>query len=375
MKTDALWSTSRAWIEIHAGRLRHNAAELKRAMPDGCELMAVVKADAYGHGACEVSRQLNQAGVSAFAVATIEEGMALRESGVSGEILILGYTDVRRAREISRYDLSQTLIGLDYAKALNAQGVALKAHLKIDTGMGRLGIWSGDVSGARSVFFMGNLDLCGMFTHLCRVEGRNEADAAFTKEQAARFYRLAGALKESGIRLPKLHVQSSYGFLNYPEISCDYVRAGLALYGALGEETRLRLNLCPALSLKSRIALIRSVKKGSGIGYGKSFTVRRDSRIAILPIGYGDGFPRSLSCGKGSVRIRERLAPVAGRVCMDQLAVDVTDVEGAAEGDEAALICADGCSELSAPAVAKRSGSISNELLCRLSARLPVVLV
>ncbi len=371
-----VFGTDRAWIEINVGNLRHNAEVLRDEVPSGCELMAVVKAQAYGHGAVLTATQLNRVGVRAFAVATIDEGIELREGGVGGEILILGYTGVGRASELKEYDIMQTLISHEYAEALNDQGIAVKTHIKVDTGMHRLGIPAGELSGIRDIFFMENLEVCGMFTHLCCADSRKPEDVRFTREQIDRFYKLADDLRDSGISIPKLHIQSSYGLLNYPGLACGYVRAGIALYGVPStpkDDTILKLDLRPVLSLKSRVVLIRLVKKGDGVGYGRSFTASRDTRIAILPVGYGDGFPRSLSDGKGHVLIGRHVVPIAGRICMDQLAVDVTDVEDVSVGDVATLIGAEGYHELSAPSVADSSGSISNELLCRMGARLPVI--
>ena len=311
--------TERAWIEVNTENLCHNVETLKKAMQPGCELMAVVKAQAYGHGAVLTASYLNQMGVSAFAVATVEEGIALREAGIRGEILILGYTDVRRAEELKEYDLMQTLISYEYADALNQQGVTVKAHIKIDTGMHRLGIACGELSAVRKLFFMENIRVCGMFTHLCCSDSRQPDDMAFTRGQIEKFYSLVDALRDSGIILPKLHIQSSYGLLNYPDLVCDYVRVGIALYGVLSapnDDTVLKPDLRPVLSLKSRVVLIREVRAGESVGYGRSFTAGHTARIAILPIGYGDGFPRSLSEGKGRVLIRQYVAPVVGRICI-----------------------------------------------------------
>lgn len=370
------FETGRAWIEVNVGNLRHNVETLKKAMQPGCELMAVVKAQAYGHGAILTASQLNKMGVLAFAVATVDEGIALRKGGIYGEILVLGYTDVGRAPELKEYDLMQTLISFEYAEALNSQGIAVKVHIKIDTGMHRLGIASEELSAIRKVFLMENLKVCGMFTHLCCSDSRHPDDIAFTKGQIDSFYGMTDALRNSGIILPKLHIQSSYGLLNYPYLACDYVRAGIALYGVLSspdDDTVLKPDLRPVFSLKSRVVLIRKVEAGESVGYGRSFTAGRDTRIAILPIGYGDGFPRNLSGGKGSVLIKQYIVPIVGRICMDQLAVDITDTEGISVGDIATLAGAEGYDELSVPAVADCSGSISNELLCRMGARLPVI--
>lgn len=369
--------TQRAWIEVDIANLAHNVKVIRETMPKGCELMAVVKAEAYGHGAYAVAAYLNKMGVSAFAVATIEEGISLRKQGIAGEILILGYTDVRRGSDLRTYDLTQTLIDLSYARELESRGIKVKAHLKVDTGMHRLGIDWKDISGGREIFAMKNLKIRGIFTHLCCSDSREPSDIAFTRGQIDKFYFFIQKLKESGIVIPKLHIQSSYGLFNYPDLACDYVRAGIALYGVLsspGDETVRKPDLRPVLSLKSRVALVRKVEKGEFFGYGRRFVAGRDTRIAILPVGYGDGFPRNLS-GKGAVaEISGQYVPVVGSICMDQLALDVTEAEGVSPGDTATLIGNGGGEAVSAPLVAGRFGSISNELLCRMGARLPIVI-
>jgi len=373
---NTLLKTDRSWIEINIKNLEHNVEILKKAMPPKCELMAVVKAEAYGHGAYEISTTLNRMGVMSFAVATIDEGIKLREYGIRGEILILGYTDINRAYELQKFNLMQTLIDFEYAKALNRQNIAVKVHIKIDTGMHRLGIPCGEISEVKKVFFMKNLSICGIFTHLCCADSRLAEDVTFTKEQISSFYSLIDTLKSNGITIPKLHIQSSYGFLNYPDLVCDYIRVGIALYGVFSspnDDTELKLGLRPVLSLKSQVVLIRSVNKGDGIGYGRSYTTERDSRIAVIPIGYGDGFPRNLSDKNGSVLINKHILPIVGRICMDQIAIDITDAKDVRVGDIVTLIGAEGNDELSAPAIASDAGSISNELLCRMGARLPVI--
>ncbi len=368
--------TGRAYIEINLNNLEHNAAALQKAMPKECKLMTVVKREAYGHGAFEIASHLEKMGVDAFATATIDEAIQLRKYGIRGEILILGYTDVLRASELKKYHLTQTLIDFDYARALNSQGIAVKVHLKIDTGMHRLGIPAENFLQIKKLFSMKNLKICGMFTHLCCADSTDAEDIAFTEIQIGRFYSVVDELKDRGILVPKLHIQSSYGLMNYPNLKCDYVRAGIALYGVLsarGDAPVVMPDLRPVLSLKARVVLIRSVCKGESIGYGRSFTADKDCRIAILPIGYGDGVPRNLSDQQTGVILRGKFAPVIGRICMDQLAVDVTEIKDISLGDTATLIGSEGASEVSAPEVAGRAGTISNELLCRLGARLPVI--
>lgn len=363
----------RAYVEISLDNLEHNARVLQRAMPPQCHLMAVVKAEAYGHGAFEVAVHLDRIGVKSFAVATIDEGIRLRKYGIRGEILILGYTDVRRARELKKYDLIQTIPDFDYAEALDRQGTAIKAHIKIDTGMHRLGIPVRERGQVEKVFAMDNIYVCGIYTHLCCADSLSPNDVAFTQGQIRQFYKLLSSMKADGLRIPKIHIQSSYGLLNYPDLKCDYVRAGIALYGVLssfGDKTLLDLDLRPVLSLKSKVTLIRIVEKGETVGYGRAFTAHRDSRIAIVPVGYADGIPRNLSCGQGCVMIGRYRVPVVGRICMDQLAVDVTDAVDIVVGDTVTLIGGEGDNILPAPAVACASGSISNELFSRIGGRL-----
>ena len=363
--------TSRAWRELGAAALAHNVSVLRGALPPGCELMAVVKADAYGHGMSAVVPQLLSLGVRSFAAATLDEGSQLRALGAEGTVLILGCTSPQRAGELARLGLTQTVADLAHAKALNAQGVPLRVHLKIDTGMHRLGIAWDAPEAASAVFRMENLTVDGIYSHLCCADSLAPGDVSFTREQIRRFYALTAALAAQGISLPKLHLQSSYGLLNYPELRCDYARVGLALYGAAEGTAARSLGLRPVLSLRARVASVRDVAKGESVGYDRAFTARRKSRIAVLPIGYADGYPRALS-NTGLVRIHGCLAPVAGRICMDQLAVDVTDVLGVVDGDIAELI--GDAAPRRAGEVAARCGTIPNELLSRLGARLPVVI-
>ncbi len=367
--------TDRAWIEVNLENLVHNAQILKNAMPPDCRLMAVVKADAYGHGAFKIASCLEKNGVKAFAVATVDEGIQLRQYGIRGQILILGYTAVRRAADLKRYDLIQTLISYEYAEALNRQGFSVKAHIKIDTGMHRLGISYDAPSDIENIFSLDRLKICGIYTHLCRSDSLRDKDVAYTRRQIKHFYDLIHTLQDRGVAIPELHIQSSYGLFNYPELQCDYVRAGIALYGTLSspnDETIRKLDLRPVLALKSRVVLIRTVPKGDSVGYAEAFIAQRDSRIAIIPIGYADGVPRNLSCGAGKIRIKQYTVPIVGCICMDQLAADVTEVEDIEVGDIVTFIAAETDSELSAPQVARHADSISNELLCRLGKRLPV---
>ncbi len=367
----------RAWIEIDRNNLEHNVRTLKQAMPGNCELMAVLKAEAYGHGALVMSTYINDMGVKAFAVATIEEGIGLRRNGIQGVILVLGYTNPLRAKELKKYDLTQTLIDYDHAKSLDAQGHFLKVHIKVDSGMHRLGFEAKDTGKLIEVFESKNFSIEGIYSHLCVADSQLSEDIEFTNRQIQCFYGLLATLSEKGVKLPKIHIQSSYGFLNYPDLKCNYVRAGVSLYGVLSspqDKTNLQLDLRPVLSLKSQVILTRKIERGDTMGYGRTFVANRDSKIAILSIGYADGLPRDLSCGNGKVLIRGYVAPMIGRVCMDQLAVDITDVPDVRVGDIATLIGKDENDEVLACEVADASNTITNELLSRMGTRLKMVI-
>ncbi len=366
----------RAWIEVNKENLRHNVETLQSAMPEQCQLMAVVKANAYGHGDFEIATYLDELGVKAYAVATLEEGIRLRSFGVTGEILILGYTSPERIKDIRKYDLTQTLINFTYAAALYKKKVCIKVHIKVDTGMHRLGFACHDTRNILKIFQAKYFKVEGIYTHLCVADSLRQEDIAFTEKQIDEFYKLLAVVEENNITLPKIHIQSSYGFLNYPKLKCDYVRAGVALYGVKSsakDQVRLKLDLRPVLTLKSQIILLRKIREGESVGYARSFVARRDSRIAIVPIGYADGLPRSLSGENGSVMVQNIRVPIIGRICMDQLAIDVTDIDDVAIGTQVIFIGAEE-EQLSAGEVADNAGTISNDLLSGMGTRLPVIM-
>lgn len=362
--------TARAWVEVDSAALRHNAENLRALLPVGCELMPVLKCEAYGHGLVKTARLMSSMGIRAFAVACAAEGVELRRAGIRGEILILGWTAPESFPCLSRYRLTQTVTEPAYARQLSAYGKNIDVHIKIDTGMHRLGIDSEDIASVEEVFTLPHLRVRGMYTHLCVSDALDEASRAFTEAQRRRFFSLAEELCRRGYCVGKLHTQSSYGLLNYPDARCSYARVGIALYGvrsSRGDDAARWPGLEPALSLKARVEQVRSVKAGEGLGYGLAYTAPRESRIAVLPIGYGDGFPRAAE--GACALINGSRAPVVGRVCMDQLFVDVTDCGEVRPGDTVTLIGPGlPCEEL-----AEACGTISNEILSRLGKRLPRV--
>lgn len=349
---------SRAWIEIDRGALRHNVKVLQSLLPPGCALMPAVKANAYGHGAVLIARKCQEMGIHAFCAATLNEGIELRQNGIKGEILILGWTHSGQASLLHEYNLTQTVMSCAYARDLDSYNQFIQVHIKIDTGMHRLGIAWDRRSEIADIFHFPNLQVTGAYTHLC-------CDS-LAEEQGRRFYAAV-----EGFPIPKLHLLASDGLLYHPELGGDYARMGIALYGA----TTACHGLRPVLSLKARVAQVRELPAGESLGYELQFTARRPSRIAALTIGYGDGLPRSLSCGVGNVLLHRQKSPVAGMICMDQTLVDVTDIPEVSVGDIAVLIGKTGTEEIRAVDMAVQAGTISNEILSCLGPRLDRIVV
>ncbi|EPR13375.1 serine racemase VanT catalytic subunit [Ruminiclostridium papyrosolvens] len=363
----------RAWAEIDLDRLIHNVNQLKCLLPHECQLMAVVKSNAYGHGDIEISKVLNKTGISAFAVATLAEGIELRTNKIKGEILILGYTHPHEAPLLVKYNLTQTVVDYQYAELLDSTGLKIKVHIKIDSGMHRLGETNDALSNLDRTYNCKNLIVGGTYTHLSTADSIDPSNILFTKEQIKKFYNTLNYLKSHNRNPSKIHIQSSYGILNYPELDCDYARVGIALYGVLSkenEETKVRADLRPVLSLKARIVLTKEIQEGESVGYGRNFIAVKNTKIAVLCIGYADGIPRSLSCGKGYVLIKGKKAPIIGNICMDQLTVDISEIPDVQQGDIATLIGNDGNEAITAEQVASQAGTITNELLSRLGSRI-----
>lgn len=362
----------RAWAETDLESLRHNIGVLQSLLPAGCRLMPAVKADAYGHGAAAIGRALQKLGVGHVCVATVEEGARLRKKGYFGRILVLGYTPPEAFYRLRLYRLAQTVADAAHARQLHQYGHRLNVHIKVDTGMHRLGENWSHTEEIAGMFRCKNLRVLGIYTQLSRADGAGPEDVAFTRAQVSRFYGLLDALRGRGVALPPHHIQCSYGILNYPGLRCAWARPGLAIYGiadpklCLGSAPPLR----PVLSVKTRVALVKRVARGAGAGYGDGFTAKRDSRIAVLTMGYADGLPRGLSRGAGGVLINGGYAPFAGNICMDQCLVDVTDLGDVRPGDVAVFIGRSKGAVLTAVGQAAAANTIPNELLSRLGARL-----
>ncbi len=372
LRPGRLEPTARAWREIDLTALGHNAEVLRGCLAPETELMAVVKADAYGHGAVPVARALWRQGTRAFAVACLSEGVALRKAGIRGTILILGYTSPEDAPLLARWRLTQTVADGEHGRALAAQGRKLHVHLALDTGMRRLGIAVGDHETIAALFRLPNLVIDGTFSHLCVEDSLKAEDVAYTEEQLAAFYDTAAWMRSAGYDPGRLHIQSSYGIWNLPPQPCAYARPGIALYGVYsdGSPVQRTLDLRPVLSLRARVASVRTLAPGETAGYGRAYRAEQRTRLAVVTIGYADGLPRDLSQRGGQVLIRGQRCPMAGRMCMDQLLVDVSGLDDVRSGDVVTLIGRDGGQVIRAEELAERCGVITNELLSRLGSRL-----
>ena len=364
---------NRAWIELDRQALLHNLEFLQSRIPKSCQLMPVVKANAYGHGAVLLCKELNDQGIRHFCVACLQEGIELRKQGVQGEILILGYTHPSLFSLLRKFHLSQAVVDISYAHELARFGKKIHVHIAIDTGMHRLGERSENIDNIKSFFEIDNLCIDGIFSHLSADEQLTPREKAFTVVQSLSFRQVLSSLEQSGLSVPKNHLLASYGVLNYPELAGDFTRVGIALYGILSTQQDTlswQQYLQPVLSLRARVAIVKTLHTNESVGYGLDFVAKHPMKIATLSIGYADGLPRNLSNGKGYVLISGHKAQILGKICMDQTIVDVSDVPAVHPGDIATLIGRSESMYLSASEVAENAQTISNEILSRLSTRL-----
>jgi alanine racemase len=353
------------WAEVDLDAIAHNARGLKERAGEGTELMAVVKANAYGHGAVPVARTALENGANRLAVNRVLEGVELRQAGLTAPILILGYSLPSESETIVRWDLTPTVTTVEGALALSAlsvrQGKVIPIHVKVDTGMGRFGLLPDEVVPfVRRIAELPGLKLEGLFTHFAVAD---LADKTYTRRQFELYMQVVRQLGEAGFAIPLKHVANSATNLDLPEMHLDMVRCGIALYGLRpSDEVEPAIPLKPAMALKSRVARVRTLPPGSSISYGCTYTTTRPTPVALVPVGYGDGYHRILS-NKGSVLIGGKRAPIVGRVCMDQFVVDVTGHEGVRQDDEVVVFGRQGEEEISAEEVATLAGTINYEVV------------
>lgn len=367
--------TRRTWAEIDMEALAHNYRQLR--VP-GVKYLGIVKANAYGHGAVQVSRKLEELGADYLAVACLDEAIELREAGIKLPILILGNTLPEHADELIRYDITQAVTFLSDAKAFSAAAVAagkkLKIHIKVDTGMSRMGFqvagkkMESGVAAIVETCALPGLEAEGIFTHFCVSDCDGEDDVAFTKGQFALFLKTIDALKEKGVTFAIRHCANSGAASRYPETHLDMIRPGISLYGA-GTEVEA-MGLRPVMKVKSRVYAIKEFEDEVDVGYGRTYHTQGPSRIGVIPVGYADGLLRSLS-NKMTMVTAEGVVPVRGRICMDVCMVDLGSTPGVKMGDEVEIFGG----EQSVDYVAGLIGTAPNELVCAVSRRVPRVYI
>jgi len=359
------------YVDLDA--LRWNFRQIREKIGPEVRVLSVVKADAYGHGAREVARALAAAGSESFGVATLEEGVELRAAGIRSPILVLAGVYPEQLGEFIQHRLTPAICETEAFKQLEKEarrrGVTLNFHLKVDTGMGRIGLPSAEVE--RWLPEMGQIEslkLEGLFSHFSHAES---VEGSYTQSQLKAFQLVLKRLRSAGYNPPWVHLANSAAVITLPSAHFTMVRPGLMLYGAYPSPVMAsQVALKPVLSWRTRVLQLKRVPEGSSISYGQIFVTQRESSIATLPVGYADGYPRLLS-NRGEVLIRGQRAPVAGRICMDLTMVDVTDIRGVEQGDEVVLLGAQGKAAISADEMARWAETISYEIFTSISDRVP----
>lgn len=373
----------RTWAEVNIDAIEHNFKEIRKATDESSDIMCVIKADAYGHGAVFLARLYEKIGASRFAVSNIEEAMQLRENGIKLPVLILGFTPAYMAKALADNNISQAVFSEEYAKELSdyavMQNVTVKVHIKLDTGMSRIGFMYQNIerdvdsiNQIKRVCQLPNLDHEGIFTHFAvsdeADEGRTE-----TLHQLECFSDALQKLSDENIEFKVKHCSNSGAIIDYKQAHFDCVRAGIILYG-LSPSSKLagRMNLIPAMQIKSVIAQIKTVEPDTPVSYGGIYVTKKPTRIATVPIGYADGYTRSLG-NHAYMTVNGKKAPVIGRVCMDQLMLDVSDIDGVSTGDEVIVIGDGKNNTASFDDIAEMTGTINYEVICLVGKRVPRV--
>lgn len=358
------------WAEIDLSAIAHNVKQIRAVTTKSAKVCAVVKADAYGHGAIAVAKTALQSGADRLAVAIVAEAIELRRAGIDVPILVLGYTPAYQSRLVAEYDIIQTIFSLDTAQALSGAAVALgkiiKVHIKIDTGMARIGIPPEEAGAfAASVAALPGIEIEGVYSHFA---DSDSLDKTFTFKQYDKFMEGIEYIKGHNINIPIRHIANSAALLELPEMHLDMVRPGIILYGLWpSNEVKKTVELRPAMKFKTQIGFIKDVLPQTSISYGRTYFTQKASRIATLPLGYADGWSRLLA-NKAEVLVHGYRAPIVGRVCMDQCMIDVSHIPGAKIGDEVLLF---GGASLPVEEVAEKIGTINYEVVCMLGNRVP----
>lgn len=369
-----------AWVEVNLSNLDYNIKNIIKKAGPGREVIGVIKADAYGHGAIAAAEVLRQNGVKTFAIATLQEAVSLREAGAREEIICLGLTPDMYADTVVKYDITPVVDSYASAAAMSAAGLAagktVSGLIAVDTGMGRIGYLYNDPDAAediRRMTTLSNFRIKGMFSHMATADA---ADKTFSQLQEERYNNFYERMKNAGIELPLRTFANSASIMEIPSVHFDAVRPGIILYGCYpsDEVNPAELDIKPVMSVKANIVHLKDVPVGFSCGYGRKFIAKRPSKIATLALGYADGYPRPYSL-VGKVIVNGCIAPLAGNICMDQCMVDVTDVPDVKLGDEVIIMGTDGKNTILADDIAKATGTINYEICCAFGQRLPKVYV
>ena len=371
---------NRAWAEINLDNIAYNVRQVKRRIGKMTEMMAVVKADAYGHGVIETVPTLLENGVSRLAVSMLDEAIQLRELGIKVPILVLSYTDPVRVEEIIKYNITQTVFSHDLPRALSKAAVKMgreaRIHIKIDTGMTRVGFKPGygAVKDVVEINSLPGIIIEGLFSHFSSAD---EEDPGFTMIQYERFESIVNELNRIGIIIPVKHIANSAAVIRYPNLDLDMVRPGIILYGLYPsvELNNTAIDLKPAMELKANVILVKDVEANVPVSYGRTYVTKDGAAVATLPIGYADGYSRLLS-NRGRVMINGEYAPIIGSICMDQCMVDVTGIKHTVKtGDEAVLIGSQGGNNITVDEIANLTNTINYEVVCLIGKRIPRVYI
>ena len=371
---------ARVYAEINLDAICQNVQNAMDKVGKDTKMMAIIKTDAYGHGAVPVAKALKEIGTYAFGVATVEEAVQLRRAGIENPILILGYVFPADYKLLIENDIMHAVFQYETAKALSEKAASLsktvKIHIKLDTGMGRIGMQPTEESLAEieKIAALPNIEIDGIFTHFACAD---EADKTSCNRQKEKYLDFVQKLDACGIHIPIKHMCNSAGIIEFSDNFLNMTRSGIMTYGLYPSEevNKANLKLHPALQLKSHVAFVKTVGKGFTVSYGSTYVTEKEKTvIATVPVGYGDGYPRALS-NKGKVLIHGQYAPIVGRVCMDQFMVDVTDIPNVQQGDEVTLVGTDGDKRISVEEVADNAYSFNYEFCCGINKRVPRVYI
>ena len=373
----------RTWAEVDLDAIESNYRAIRACLRPETKVCCIVKADAYGHGSEQIAKTYEALHADWLAVSNLEEAEQIRRAGVKLPILILGYTQPDRAKELAESRIAQSVVGPEFAAALSAEavkaGVTVDVHLQVDTGMSRVGFFYQDpgrdgaaIDAMERVCRLPGLHAEGIFTHFASAD-EGEGGADYTRRQFACFTGAIARLGERGVRFSLRHCANSAAVFDYQEMQLDMVRPGVILYGLMPSGSMLHpVKLTPAMSLKSTVALVKKIPEGTCVSYGRRFTTARETLVATVPIGYADGYLRRYG-ENACALVRGKRAPVIGRVCMDQLMLDVTGVPGVETGDTVTLMGCDGSEAVTADEIADRIGTINYEIVCGVATRVPRV--